>query len=93
MALTNIVPGESVRDLGPGGGIDCFIAAKMTGKRGRVVGIDMTDEMLINANASKEIIAKNLGFDNVRFLKGFLEEIPKIFLQKSVAIHLRISIN
>lgn len=72
----NIEPGESVLDLGSGGGIDCFIAAKMVGEQGQVIGIDMTDEMLRNANASKEIVARNLGFDNVRFMKGFLEEIP-----------------
>ena len=72
----NIKPGESVLDLGSGGGIDCFIAAKMVGEHGQVIGIDMTDEMLRNANASKEIVARNLGFDNVRFMKGFLEEIP-----------------
>ncbi|MEK7806088.1 MAG: methyltransferase domain-containing protein, partial [Planctomycetota bacterium] len=72
----NIKPGESVLDLGSGGGIDCFIAAKMVGEQGQVIGIDMTDEMLRNANASKEIVARNLGFDNVRFMKGFLEEIP-----------------
>ena len=72
----NIEPGESVLDLGSGGGIDCFIAAKMAGEQGQVIGVDMTDEMLNNANASREIVAKNLGFDNVRFLKGFLEEIP-----------------
>ena len=72
----NIKPGESVLDLGAGGGIDCFIAAKMVGERGRVIGVDMTDEMLKNANASREVVARNLGFDNVRFMKGFLEEIP-----------------
>ncbi|MFO0795241.1 MAG: methyltransferase domain-containing protein [Candidatus Brocadiaceae bacterium] len=76
VTLANIKPGESVLDLGSGGGVDCFIAAKMVGERGRVIGIDMTDEMLINANASREIVAKNLGFDNVRFIKGFLEGIP-----------------
>ena len=68
--------GESVLDLGSGGGIDCFIAAKMVGEQGKVIGVDMTDEMLRNANASREIVARNLGFDNVRFMKGFLEEIP-----------------
>ena len=72
----SIEPGESVLDLGSGGGIDCFIAAKMVGEQGQVIGVDMTDEMLRNANASKEIVARNLGFDNVRFMKGFLEEIP-----------------
>ena len=76
VTLASIAPGESVLDLGSGGGVDCFIAAKMVGERGRVIGVDMTYEMLNNANASREIVAKNLGFDNVRFLKGFLEEIP-----------------
>ena len=76
VTLANIESGENVLDLGSGGGVDCFIAAKMVGKMGRVIGVDMTDEMLVNASASREIIAKNLGFDNVRFLKGFLEEIP-----------------
>jgi SAM-dependent methyltransferase len=48
----------------------------MAGDRGRVVGIDMTDQMLVRANTSRESVAKKLGFDNVRFIKGFLEEIP-----------------
>ncbi|MDR4507931.1 MAG: methyltransferase domain-containing protein [Candidatus Brocadiaceae bacterium] len=72
----NIEPGESMLDLGSGGGIDCFIAAKMAGEQGQVIGIDMTDEMLRNANATREIVARNLGYNNVRFMKGFLEEIP-----------------
>ncbi len=72
----NIEPGESVLDLGAGGGIDCFIAAKLVGERGQVIGIDMTDEMLKNANISKSVVARNLGFNNVHFMKGFLEEIP-----------------
>lgn len=76
MTLAQIESGESVLDLGSGGGVDCFIASKMAGDRGRVVGIDMTDQMLIRANASRESVAKKLGFDNVLFIKGFLEEIP-----------------
>jgi ubiquinone/menaquinone biosynthesis C-methylase UbiE len=76
VTLANIKPGESVLDLGSGGGVDCFIAAKMVGEKGRVIGIDMTDEMLSNANASREIVSRNLSFDNVQFIKGFLEAIP-----------------
>ena len=76
VTLAHIEFGESVLDLGSGGGVDCFIASKMVGERGRVIGVDMTDEMLVKANASRESVAKKLGFDNVRFIKGFLEEIP-----------------
>jgi len=76
VTLAQIELGECVLDLGSGGGVDCFIASKMVGERGRVVGIDMTDEMLLKANASRESVAEKLGFNNVRFLKGFLEEIP-----------------
>lgn len=76
VTLAGIERGDSVLDLGSGGGVDCFIAAKMTGETGVVIGIDMTDEMLNNANTSREIVARNLGYDNVRFIKGFLEEIP-----------------
>ena len=78
VTLAQIELGESVLDLGSGGGMDCFIASKMAGERGGVVGIDMTDEMLLKANASRESVAKELGFDNVRFIKGFLEEIPLV---------------
>ncbi len=76
MTQANVEPGESVLDLGAGGGIDCFIAAKLVGKYGRVIGVDMTDEMLQNAHKSKAAVATKLGFDNVHFMKGFLEEIP-----------------
>lgn len=76
VTLAGIERGESVLDLGSGGGVDCFIAAKMVCETGRVIGIDMTDEMLNTANTSREIVARNLGFNNVRFIKGFLEEIP-----------------
>lgn len=76
VTLAGVKRGERVLDLGSGGGVDCFIAAKMAGEAGRVIGVDMTDEMLNNANTSRKIVARNLGYDNVRFIKGFLEEIP-----------------
>ena len=72
----NIRSGETVVDLGSGGGIDCFIAAKHVGKSGKVFGIDMTDEMLQIAKKNAVPVAKNLGYDNVEFKKGFLEAIP-----------------
>ncbi len=74
--LAGLKAGEIMVDLGSGGGIDCFIAAKKVGPRGRVVGIDMTDRMLRQANAAREIVAANLGYANVEFKKGYLEEIP-----------------
>ena len=76
ISLAGITPGETVLDLGSGAGIDCFIAAKKTGREGKVIGIDMTDEMLEVANECKGAVSENLGYRNVEFRKGFLEEIP-----------------
>lgn len=64
--------GETVLDLGSGGGINVLMAAKHVGPKGRVYGIDMTDEMLKLANKNKE----KMGADNVDFLKGYIEDIP-----------------
>ncbi|MEK7703070.1 MAG: PqqD family peptide modification chaperone [Nitrospirota bacterium] len=74
--FARIVPGETVVDLGSGGGIDCFVMAKMVGREGRVYGIDMTDAMLKKANAFKSEVALNLGYDVVDFRKGYLEAVP-----------------
>jgi SAM-dependent methyltransferase len=71
----SIKKGDTVVDLGSGGGIDCFIAAKIAGKTGRVIGIDMTDEMLSKANEHKKRVACNLGYSNIEFRKGHLEDI------------------
>ncbi len=68
--------GERALDLGSGGGADCFIAAKIVGKSGRVIGIDMTDEMLLKANTARAGVAEKLGYDNVGFVKGLLEDVP-----------------
>ena len=67
---------ETVVDLGSGGGIDCFIAAKYVGREGKVFGIDMTDAMLGVATKNAVRVAENLGYSNVEFKKGFLEAIP-----------------
>ena len=61
-----------VLDLGSGGGIDVFIAAKNVGPKGRVIGVDMTDEMLDLARKNSE----ELGFENVEFRKGDIEDLP-----------------
>lgn len=72
LTFSEIREGEKVLDLGSGAGFDAFLAAKRVGKRGFVYGVDMTNEMLEKAAAN----AKKGGFDNVSFLKGFIEKIP-----------------
>jgi len=69
-------PGEVLVDLGSGSGVECFMAAPQVGPTGRVIGIDMTDEMLHLARVAKATVASRLGYDNVEFKKGFLEDIP-----------------
>jgi arsenite methyltransferase len=64
--------GERVVDLGSGGGLDCFLAARQVGPVGRVTGVDMTDEMLDLATRN----AQKLSFDNVEFRRGTIEELP-----------------
>lgn len=72
ITLANLKPGETVLDLGSGGGIDCFLAAKAVGPAGRVIGVDMTDSMLQLANKNKA----KLGVNNVEFRKGEIENLP-----------------
>jgi arsenite methyltransferase len=72
VALASLSAGEVVVDLGSGGGVDCFIAAKKVGKTGRVIGVDMTPEMIKKAQAN----AKRGGFDNVEFRMGEIENLP-----------------
>lgn len=76
VALAGATPGEVVVDLGSGGGIDCFIAAKKVGPRGKVIGVDMTDQMLELACRNQRVVANNLGYDAVEFRRGYLENIP-----------------
>ena len=70
--LAEIQKGETVLDLGSGAGIDCFLAAKEVGPDGLVIGVDMTDDMLEKARKN----ARDSGFDNVEFRKGFIEDLP-----------------
>jgi SAM-dependent methyltransferase len=71
-ALAGLKEGEVVLDLGSGGGIDVFLAAKRVGSRGKAIGVDMTQDMidLANKNASK------MGFKNVEFRVGDIEDLP-----------------
>ena len=72
----NLKTGESVVDLGSGTGIECFIASRLIGSEGKVVGIDMGDAMLKIANGTKLAVEKNLGYANIEFKKAFLEDLP-----------------
>jgi len=65
-------PGETVLDLGSGGGFDCFIAGQSVGPAGRVIGVDMTDAMLARSRAT----AREMGLDQVEFRQGLVEEVP-----------------
>jgi arsenite methyltransferase len=71
-ALIDLKPGETVLDLGSGGGIDVLLSARRVGPTGFVFGVDMTDEMLELAQQNKE----KAGLTNVAFLKGHIEDIP-----------------
>jgi len=71
-ALAKLQPGETVLDLGSGGGIDVLLSAKRVGPSGKAYGLDMTDEMLSLARANQ----KKAGVENVEFLKGAIENIP-----------------
>ena len=71
-ALAQLNRGETVLDLGSGGGIDVLLSAKRVGPTGKAYGLDMTDEMLALANENK----RKAGAENVEFLKGEIEHIP-----------------
>jgi arsenite methyltransferase len=72
VTLADIRTGDTVLDLGSGGGIDCFLAAKRTGPTGHIIGVDMTDEMLARARAN----AARLSAANVEFRQGQIEALP-----------------
>jgi arsenite methyltransferase len=72
IAVAELREGETVLDLGSGGGIDVMLSARRVGAAGRAYGLDMTDEMLELARTT----AAEAGIDNVEFLKGYIEEIP-----------------
>jgi len=68
-------PGETVLDLGSGAGKICFIAAQIVGPRGRVIGVDMTDAMLEVARRNAPVVAEGLGYANVEFRKGRIQDL------------------
>ena len=71
-ALAELKPGETVLDLGSGGGIDVLLSARRVGPSGKAYGLDMTDEMLALARDNQ----RRAGVENVEFLKGEIENIP-----------------
>lgn len=72
VTIASLKPGETVLDLGSGGGIDCFMAARQVGASGYVIGVDMTPAMLTKANANKV----TAGVTNVDFRLGTIEALP-----------------
>lgn len=71
-AFSSIKEGDTVLDLGSGAGFDCFLASKKVGKNGKVIGLDMTEEMISKAR----ILAKEHGYSNVEFKLGDIEKMP-----------------
>lgn len=72
VALASLQPGETVLDLGSGGGIDCFLAARRVGESGLVIGVDMTPDMIEKARENRE----KIGAANVEFRLGEIEHLP-----------------
>jgi SAM-dependent methyltransferase len=72
ISVAALQPGETALDLGSGGGLDCFLAAKQVGDSGHVIGVDMTPEMLERARGA----SSRLGITNVEFREGYLEKLP-----------------
>ncbi len=72
VAISKIKEGDVVLDLGSGAGFDCFLASKKVGNKGKVIGVDMTEEMIERARAN----AKKYNFNNVEFKLGDIENLP-----------------
>lgn len=72
LALAKISKGDTVLDLGSGGGFDCFLASPLVGETGKVIGVDITEEMIHRAKQN----AEKGNYKNVEFLKGDIEQLP-----------------
>ncbi|NWF86504.1 arsenite methyltransferase [Candidatus Bathyarchaeota archaeon] len=72
VALASLKEGETILDLGSGAGFDCFLAAKRVGEKGKVIGVDMTPEMVEKA----KVTAEKYGYGNVEFKLGEIEKLP-----------------
>ena len=76
VALASLKEGETVLDLGSGGGFDVFIAGRKVGATGRAIGVDMTPEMLSKARRNTKVYQERSGLDNVEFRLGEIEHLP-----------------
>ena len=76
LAIASLKDGEHILDLGSGGGFDAFQAGRMVGSTGRVIGVDMTPEMLAKARKNTAMYQQNTGLDNVEFRLGEIENLP-----------------
>ncbi len=81
-AIASLLPGQTVLDLGSGAGIDCFLASGQVGPTGRVIGVDMTPEMVARARAN----ASEGGYGNVEFRLGEIEQLPIVDASVDVII-------
>ncbi len=75
-AIAQLAPGQVVLDLGSGGGFDCFLAGPKVGPQGRVIGVDMTPDMLSKARRNIAVYRNNTNLDNVEFRLGEIEHLP-----------------
>ena len=75
-AIASLAPGEIVLDLGSGGGMDAFVAGPKVGARGRVIGVDMTPDMISKARRNSAAYRARSGLDNVEFRLGEIEHLP-----------------
>ncbi|MEP7356204.1 MAG: arsenite methyltransferase [Anaerolineales bacterium] len=82
ITLAGLKAGDVIVDLGAGGGLDCLMAAKQVGETGRVIGVDMTPEMIAKARAN----AAKVGVGNVEFRQGYIEALPVANGEASVVI-------
>jgi ubiquinone/menaquinone biosynthesis C-methylase UbiE len=75
-AIAALTPGQVVLDLGSGGGFDCFLAGPKVGPTGRIIGVDMTPDMLAKARRNIASYRQRTGLDNVEFRLGEIEHLP-----------------
>ena len=82
----HLAQGETVLDLGSGGGKNCFIASQIVGETGRVIGVDMNDDMLALANRAAPIVSQRIGYANVEFLRGRIQDLKPLVDDASVDV-------